>query len=306
MSMRLKGYLLAFAGIMLLSPDAAITRLFDGDPWTMTFYRSLGVFVMLGLLSLLTYRGKIFSYFNGLGWAGWAVVFFFAIGSPLWLLSIVYAGGPQVLTLLAIAPLVAAFASRIILGEPLSKLTIGASVFAFIGVFVTVADSFGRESFSWLGLVLSLLLPVGYSMMMVLSRKIDRPNIWPLISLGGLVMATSAIFIAPTLALTTQSQVLSVVPMILFVATFSFALLTLASRFVTAGEVTLIGLLEPVIGVVYLWWIVSEFPTRNQWIGGGIVLVVVAVYITIQMLNDPDRQTEALSSGPAKSSANDA
>ena len=48
MSSRLLGLGLAILGVLLLSPDAALTRLFDGASWTLIFWRTLGTFVVLG------------------------------------------------------------------------------------------------------------------------------------------------------------------------------------------------------------------------------------------------------------------
>ena len=48
----------------------------------------------------------------------------------------------------------------------------------------------------------------------------------------------------------------------------------------------LINMLEPVIGVIFLWLIVQELPTFLQWIGGGIVLTSVLGFIVWQLIEE--------------------
>ena len=60
----------------------------------------------------------------------------------MWILGVRYAGGGQVLAVLAIAPLVASFSSRLFLGEAIRPATLIASLVAMLGVLVIVAEAF--------------------------------------------------------------------------------------------------------------------------------------------------------------------
>ena len=290
MSARITGLGLALLGVLFLSPDAALVRLFDGDPWTLIFWRSAGTAVVLGLLSALYFRRQLFGYFNNIGWAGWAMVFVAGVGPILWSLSVFYAGGPMTLAMLALAPLVAAVAGWLFLGERLQLATIVCSLGALVGVVWTVWDGLIQPDISLAGVMLAIALPFNYALIFVFSRKIDRPNSWPILSAGSLVLAVITLFIAPTIALTTAAQWWSIVPMICVVATLSFALMSVATRFVPASDVILVSMLEPVLGIVFLWWVVQELPTANQWVGGSIIFAAVATFVVWQWCTKPQSQ----------------
>ena len=157
---------------------------------------------------------------------------------------------------------------------------------ALVGVIVTVWDGLATENVSPLGTALALFLPVNHSTIFVLSRKLDRPNAWPIFGLGNLLLVPVAFVLAPTIVLQGEAQVWSIVPMVTVVATLSFALMILAARYVPASDVMLINMLEPVIGVIFLWLIVQELPTFLQWIGGGIVLISVLGFIVWQLIEE--------------------
>ena len=48
MSNHLKGMLMAFFGVFILSPDAVLIRLADADSWSILLWR--GIFYSLGIL----------------------------------------------------------------------------------------------------------------------------------------------------------------------------------------------------------------------------------------------------------------
>ena len=62
-----KGILLAFIGVMLLTPDSLLIRLITVDTWSLLFYRSLipGLFL---LLCVIVYtRKNFFKFFFNAG-----------------------------------------------------------------------------------------------------------------------------------------------------------------------------------------------------------------------------------------------
>ena len=69
MSSRLLGLGLAILGVLLLSPDAALTRLFDGASWTLIFGEHSGRSLFWGLIPHLVPRWitRLFSWSKSVG-----------------------------------------------------------------------------------------------------------------------------------------------------------------------------------------------------------------------------------------------
>jgi len=63
----------------------------------------------------------------------------------------------------------------------------------------------------------------------------------------------------------------------------SFALITIAPKYLPAPEVGLYLLLETLIGPVIVWVLVSEAPRENDFIGGAILLTALIALFTYRM-----------------------
>ena len=60
----------------------------------------------------------------------------------------------------------------------------------------------------------------------------------------------------------------------------SLLLFMIGARYIPSAEAGLIGLLDVVLGPIWVWWVFSEEPSRAALIGGGIVLAAVLWHMT--------------------------
>jgi drug/metabolite transporter (DMT)-like permease len=68
----------------------------------------------------------------------------------------------------------------------------------------------------------------------------------------------------------------------IFILPLSFVTLSYAARFVPSSTVSLIMLLETVLGPLWVWWGIDEAPSATMLIGGGIVLTCLAVFLILE------------------------
>jgi drug/metabolite transporter (DMT)-like permease len=68
----------------------------------------------------------------------------------------------------------------------------------------------------------------------------------------------------------------------IFILPLSFVTLSYAARFVPSSTVSLIMLLETVLGPLWVWWGIDEAPSAMMLIGGGIVLTCLAVFLILE------------------------
>jgi drug/metabolite transporter (DMT)-like permease len=59
----------------------------------------------------------------------------------------------------------------------------------------------------------------------------------------------------------------------------SFVTLSYAARFVSSSTVSLIMLLETVLGPLWIWWGIEEVPTNSMLIGGAIVVICLIGFL---------------------------
>ncbi len=70
MTNHLKGILMTFIGVIILSPDSVLIRLADADSWTVLFWRGLLMSIGVIIILLFTYRSKTIDEFKKVGKGG--------------------------------------------------------------------------------------------------------------------------------------------------------------------------------------------------------------------------------------------
>ena len=63
MSARLTGFLLALTGLVILSPDAGLTRFIQMETWSLIFWRGIGLFGTVGFFGLDILSSEIVKLF---------------------------------------------------------------------------------------------------------------------------------------------------------------------------------------------------------------------------------------------------
>src|SRR3546814_5667322 len=64
----------------------------------------------------------------------------------------------------------------------------------------------------------------------------------------------------------------------LLVVPVSFALITVGPRYLPAAEVGLITLLETVLGPLWVWLVLAEYPGDRALLGGALVVLALAAH----------------------------
>ena len=111
MNSHLIGLLIAFFGIVILTPDAVLVRLADSDSWTVLFWR--GIFFATGIIIilLLTYRSKAVNELINIGKGGVLIGLLTALGGTSFILAIHYTSIAKTLVIISISPIMVAIVS---------------------------------------------------------------------------------------------------------------------------------------------------------------------------------------------------
>ena len=147
MSDRSKGILLCVVGVMAFTPDSILIRKVAHVPNnTVLFYRNL-IFAFTMFIGLvITEKRNTFNKIKALGKWGTATGFIF--GSSLWflILGIQKTAAANVLVIQSSNPVFAAIFSWFILGESMSKLTLGTSAVCILAIILIFAGDVGSSS----------------------------------------------------------------------------------------------------------------------------------------------------------------
>lgn len=274
-----KGLLLTTLGVLVLTPDSLLVRLAGLEPFSLLVWR--GVLQALGILAILAllHQGRIQEQIRSIGRCGILLAIVFTGSTLFFILALTHTAVADVLIIIAVAPLVAALLSRSFLGEAVPLRTWLAIAGTLLGIGLLVMEDLGSGSL-W-GDFAAFCCAVCIGASLTITRHGRAVSMVPAMSLAGVLTALAALPLAlwlepGQLMPATQSQLLAVVLMGLVVAPVSFALITSGPRYLPAAEVGLLMLMETVLGPLWVWLVIGEYPGDLALTGGAIVIVTLA------------------------------
>jgi drug/metabolite transporter (DMT)-like permease len=186
------------------------------------------------------------------------------------ILSVTQTTVANTLVLMSTGPFFVALAGRLFLGERVPVRTWVAIAVALGGAVLMFADGLGSGQLA--GNLLALGVPVAFAFnVVVLRRYRANVDLVPSVLLAGVFAIVVAAPLAWPFSPTARDLgVLAVMGSVQVGA--GCILMTMASRYLTAGEIGLLALLETTLGPLWVWLGVGERPTALALAGGAIVL----------------------------------
>ncbi len=275
MNDRLKGMLIALAGILVLSPDSMFVRLIDVDQWAMIFWRGLGQGVVLLACTAFLYRGDFFRRLFAMGLPGVLVALCFVGSSVLFVTALYYTSVANTLVIISAAPMFGAIQSAVFLKEKLPLRTWIAIALSMACVAVILYGSLGGGTI-W-GDVAALVQAMFMAGTFVLVRVRPGVNMVPAMGISGLLIAVA--FLPLALSAPVPSESVPLLGLLCFaVLPLAFGLLTLAPRYIPAPEVSMIMLLEMILGPLFTWIAVSEAVPMSTVVGGALLFGTLTIH----------------------------
>jgi drug/metabolite transporter (DMT)-like permease len=215
-------------------------------------------------------------------WPGLCVVVTFSMNSVTFTLGIVETSASVVLTAVATMPVFAAILSAFLLQERQGWMGWAAIITAMAGVAIVVFDggnAVGQPAGSvLLGAFYGVLTAVGLAVTFTFARKYPRLAILPAAALGAFISGVIGIVLADP-AKIFDVPLWTVLLMGLVILPVSFTCLNLAPRYTSAAIVSLVMLLEMVIGPFWVWLGIGERPSLVMMGGTSIALLALGFHI---------------------------
>ena len=280
-----KGILLAFVGVMILTPDTLFMRLSELERWQMVGWRGVLMGITLFIIWLCFMktnpRKELVSIITI---PGILVMISMAFNSINFTLGVAETSIMVVLTALATMPLFAAVLSVFLLKERQPLLGWLILIIAIIGVGIVVNDGNNASNIPdgsvILGGFYGLMTALGLAFTFTLARKYEWLAVIPATCVASLISGIIAFYISPEIGIDFSAPI-SVIVMGIIICPFSFALLLIAPKYTQASMVSLIMLLEMILGPIWVWIGIGEAPTATMIFGSFIVLSSILMYIRI-------------------------
>lgn len=264
------------AGTVWSLMGLGLRQIEEASVWAILFWRSIGMIpVLLGFL-WWTSRGRPLAAIRAVGISGtlggFGLVFAFA-GAIYAIQTTTVANA---VLFFAASPFVAAVLAWLVLREAVRPATWVAIGIALFGIMIMVRD--GLDTGAFVGNMAALLSAAGFGTFSVVLRWGRVGDMLPAVLLGSVF---SAIVAAAILAVQGGVIVVSIHDMAVALAigavvvAFGLVMFTLGSKVVPAAELTLLSLVEVLLGPIWVWLFLGETASGNTLIGGAVLLAAV-------------------------------
>lgn len=276
-----RGALLVASAAVCWSSGALIARLVATTPWTTSLWRSLFASVFLAAVLSLARRRSIVAQWREGGRPVVAVAACMAMASTCFIFSLANTSVANTLLLMSTSPYVVGLLGWLVLGErvpPRTWLTMGV---ALAGVVIMVSRSYGRGGL--LGDALAVVMATSFAVATVLVRRHPEVPMTPAAALATAFTFLLALPLATPLDTTPRDLALLA---FFGIGQFGvgFLLFMAGARLIPAAQTSLIGMLETVLGPVWVWLVLSERPDTASLAGGALILSALVANTAVDLV----------------------
>ena len=274
MSNHLKGLLIAFFGVLVLTPEGILVKLANSDSFTILFWRGLFLTLSILVILLISYRSNALNQIKSIGKEGLLIGCLTGFGGATFILAIHYTTLAKTLVIISAVPLMVALVSFILLKEKPKLLTWLAMLIVFTGIYIVMSGDTSGLNLKGSLLALASVTSGGFSF--TLLRKYKEVNMVPAMAINGLFITLVGLFFADSLTLSSQAMTYIVISSVL--VAISFSLITIAPQFIPAPEVAIFFPMGTVIGTALAWLVLKEELSNNAVFGGVIVILTLFIH----------------------------
>jgi drug/metabolite transporter (DMT)-like permease len=267
--------LLASSALIFSTGGLFIRELDHPHAWQTVFWRSMSACVSLGLLIVWRERTNPIRAVVNIGRPGWAVGAAFCLSSIGMVVALTKTSVAVVLVIFALSPLAAAVMAWILIGERVRNYTWVAIGITVAGVAFMVSGPGAGGSTS--GALIALVIPLAFGYGTVMIRRHSEIAMAPAMLLSAALSSVISVPFAHPFDITLHD--------LLLLLTFGFAqlgiglaLFSIGAARAPATDVALLSMLEPIVGPIWVWIFVSEYPGVPALIGGSAVFVALAAH----------------------------
>ena len=245
------------------------------DPWEIVFWRSLFLLVFMTGVLALWHRSEVLGKIAQVGIPGVAAGALLASTFFFFILSVTRNTVANTLVLMSVGPFFVALFGRIFLRERLPLRTWAAIAAALLGIALMFSE--GLDSGRTVGNLLALGVPVAFGLNVVILRRTHaNVSMAPTILLAGIFSLLVSLPLAWPLTPTVRDfVVLGIMGWVQL--GLGCLLLILAARYLPAGEIGLLALLETTLGPIWVWLGLGERPSDIAIAGGALVIGALAL-----------------------------
>jgi drug/metabolite transporter (DMT)-like permease len=271
-------------GVVVLSFEGVIVRSLDLSQWTILLLRGPLMAAGLGLIFWVGWgRDGLLPGLRAIGGLGLLAAALFAADNLMFIIALRNSSVANTLVLLATAPVFAGVLGRVVLGERPPARTWAVTGLVLGGVAIIFSGSLGHGNL--LGDLAALGAALSIAGTLVLIRLGRSVVMLPSMALGALLAALVAAPLADPGSVSGRDALLLALVGLL-IAPLAFGSISIGPRHLPAQEVSLLMLLETVLGPLWAWMLLGQAPGPAT-LGGGALIVGALLAHTVLGIRRP-------------------
>lgn len=269
----LGGTFMSFVGLYM-------RLLTQADGFQILFYRSLSLCVIVAVISCLRRRIMPATFLTCLDYDDFKMGLALALAFTCYVFAMLFTSVASTLFILSATPFLAAVIGLVWIDEKPKRITWVAMIFAAFGIYLMVQEGYQlKQSF---GNLMALLSATFFALMLVAVRKSGKQDVLGGTFLGGvfciLIGALATIVTGAGFVLISRDLIIILI-MGAFGIGIGIAFVTWGASYVPAAEVSLLVLIESVLGPIWPWIFLGEAMSVTEVIGGLTILSSVVLYV---------------------------
>jgi drug/metabolite transporter (DMT)-like permease len=268
--------LMIIAPTMWSSAGVLTRQLQSTHSFEMSFWRSLFAALFVILVLFWQHRKHAFKKVLQLGKFGFASGLMWALMFSCFMLALTMTTVANALIVMSLSPLFTSLLAFVFLKQKVVLRTWVVIVIALIGMLWMFVDGFTKlDARGFAGVMLALCVPIAASINVIVIKKGGQViDLIPAVFVGGVIATIAMLPLA--VPLDANLHDIGILAMMgVFQLGLPCMLLVYASKTLSAPEISLMGLIEVLLGPVWVWWVNNEVPASSTLYGGAVVLIVL-------------------------------
>ncbi|MES2071627.1 MAG: DMT family transporter [Pseudomonadota bacterium] len=284
-----KALFLMISAASLWSIAGVLTRHLDvARSFEVTFWRSLFAALFVALAMLWQHKSQAIRKLASVGRFGlisgvmWAVMF------CCFMIALTMTTVANTLIVMSVSPLLTALLAWVVLHQKIVLRTWLAIAVALAGMLWMFAGGMSSVDATGLaGMLIAIGIPVAASVNVITLKKAGQAvDLIPAVLIGGVISA--ALMLPLTLPLQASVHDMAILAVLgVLQLGFPCMLMVSASRTLSAPEISLLALLEVLLGPIWAWLGAGEVPAQETLVGGAVVLAAL-VFNELLALREDD------------------
>lgn len=273
---RAYGLVLVLVASVLWSTAGLFVRLIDLDLWTMQAWRALFGALSLFLIVALEHGRRSPQAVRGMGRLGLIAVPLSAVSMISYVAALKLTTVANVLIVYATVPFLAAAIALVWLGERIGRRTVTAGAIALLGIGIMTSGATRPADLA--GGFLAFLMTLTFAVLLVMARRHPTLAMAPVNGTAAILCALACWPLAAD-GLPAPGDLAMLALFGVTTTGLAYLLFLTGGRHVPSSEAGLLGLLDVVLGPLWVWLAFGEEPGRAAILGGTLVLGALAWYL---------------------------